>query len=128
MDTINNQVYYRDSNRLGKFSIRDEILNDGAERPWLGALFAMCVVIASHPDESGRGREFIAACKMFEPLVEGEEIPRYRIECESIRPFTEDERARATASCGVRFYAVRNHIVRAPLLAIHVGARSPHLH
>jgi len=117
------EVFYPNSNRIGQFNLLSETLSDDRERTWIQALMALCVVERSYPDESGRGRTFIAASELFQPLTEGEEIPEYRIECELARPFTPEENARARQSGRFKFYAVRKIIVRVP--PVQTGAR-PH--
>jgi hypothetical protein len=124
-EVVNKQVYYPASNRIGKFLIRYETLENGAERPWLQALFGLCVPLEVVDHECGRGKEFCCASEMFQPLAEGEEIPQYRIECEIARPFTPEENAKATTSGRFKFYAVRRIIVRVPPATLSLSGKLP---
>lgn len=95
------EIVYSGSNRIGRFQIVFEVLDD---RALCEALFSKCVVLASEPHESGRGRGFIAASELFQELGEGEEIPEYRIEVDHLDgKFT--------------FRAIRQTIIRAPAIA-----------
>jgi len=116
MDT-KKEISYPDSNRVGKFKILHEVLTSGDERAMLHALFGLCVILDTVDHESGRGKEYIAASELFQPLAEGEEIPDYRIEFATQgRAFTnpEHEVGALVAQGGFRFKAIRQIIVRVP--------------
>jgi len=130
MDQMNaeQKIYYPDSNRIGHFSVLFEVLHDGARRPMLKALFGLCVVIKTEPDESGRGTTYYCQSELFDELCEGEEIPKYRIEvCHaSPVPLTDpvlEERRKDNA--GWSFAAVRNTIVRVPPAQLGISIRKP---
>jgi hypothetical protein len=108
------KIAYTASNKIGSFNLMYEVLNDGRNRSWLQALFGLCIILHVEENESGRGKTYIAASELFQPLNEGEEIPEYRIECELAKPFTEEEQAKALAGGKFKFYAVRKIIVRVP--------------
>jgi len=112
----NKQICYPDSNRVGKFNITHEQLRNGAERPMLQALFGLCVVFDVEEHESGRGKTYYAASELFQPLLEGEEFPEYRIEFAAPGvPFPNPEhQARRLDSREFGFIAVRQIIVRVP--------------
>lgn len=108
------RVRYVDSNRVGQFNITHEGLTN---RPMCAALFALCTVLKELPHESGRGKTFIAASELFEPVLEGAEIPTYRIDFAANRPFErEDYEARRLNSGVFGFVAIRQNIVRVPPL------------
>jgi hypothetical protein len=113
---MNKEIAYSASNRIGKFRVLHEILNDGREQPLLKALFGLGVVLHVEPCESGRGMTYIAASELFEPIVDGQEIPEYRIEFAwEGRAFTNPEHEKdCTTSGAFRFKAVRQVIVRVP--------------
>lgn len=119
---MDKKAVYSGSNRVGKFNMLHEILGDGRERPMLQALFSLCVVLDCFDHESGRGKTYIAASDLFQPLLEGEEIPDYRIEVAwPDQDFQNPERAKnALTSGGFRFAAIRQNIVRVPPLNIGV--------
>jgi len=121
------ELYYPDSNRLGKFNITYEtLLND---RPMCAALFALGVVIYTERHESGRGIIYYAASEAFDELTDKEEIPEYRIEFVYDRPFENPEwEARRVASGKFGFAFFRNTIVRVPALELGVKAARPSLH
>lgn len=125
---MDQHAVYSQSPKIGKFSLLDEVLGGDANRPWLQALFGLCVVLETQRDESGRGVQYIAASELFQPLAEGEEIPKYRIECDLARAFTPEERAKALESRRFLFYAVRQHVVRVPALALETHAKQLHFH
>jgi hypothetical protein len=110
------QIAYPDSNRIGKFQILHEVLFDGRERPLLQALFGLCLILDTEDHESGRGKTYIAASALFQPLIEGEEIPEYRIECAwPDQAFKNPEHENdCIGSAGFRFKAIRQIIVRVP--------------
>lgn len=96
------EIVYSGSNRIGRFQVAFEVLDD---RALCEALFSKCVVLASEPHESGRGTGFIAASDLFQELTEGEEIPEYRIDVDHLDgKFT--------------FKAIRQIIIRAPSIGI----------
>ena len=122
----NIEIAHPDSNRVGKFNLPYETLHDGAQRPMLQALFALCTVLQEEPHESGRGVRFIAAGDLFQPLAEGEEIPDYRIEFAYDMPFpAADHQARRLDVGRFGFVAIRQFVLRPPAVGIHAQA---HLH
>ncbi len=126
---MNKEVAYSDSNRVGKFNILHEVLHDGRERPLLLALFGLCVVLEVYENESGRGKTYIAASYLFQPLAEGEEIPDYRIECywpDQDCPSAEIEKECIRANGNFRFRAVRQNIVRVPPLNLSLRPQVVH--
>lgn len=123
------KIAYPDSNRVGRFQVLREVLIDGGNRPWLQALFGLCVPLEVREHESGRGKEYTCASELFQPLAEGEEIPEYRIECERLaRPFTAEElkEQRVIEGGGFRFYAVRKIILRVPPASIRLTPQTLH--
>ena len=124
---MNTEIYHPDSNRLGKIRITYETLRDGAERPMLRALFALCDKIDEYEDESGRGHEFILASDLFQPLTEGEEIPQYRIESVHNKPFPEaDDEARRLNAGDFGFVAIRQILIRVPPATVLMQPRITH--
>jgi len=119
---------YGNSNRIGRMLLLHDVLQDESNRPWLKALFALCLPLEILDHESGRGKEYICSSDLFDPLRQGEEIPEYRIECELALPFTEEENRRATASGPFKFYAVRKIIVRVPVAQIGTRPLRSNLH
>jgi len=114
------EIAYPNSSRIGRFNVTYETLR--ADAPMCGALFALCVTLGVEEHESGRGKTYTAACPLFQELMEGEEIPEYRIEFVHDRPFENPEwEARRTNSGKFGFAAFRKIIVRVPPLQ--VGAR-----
>ena len=111
---MNQQVTYSSSPKVGKFSIMDELLQDDAQRPWLRALFGLCVVLETQRDESGRGVEYICASELFQPLGEGEEIPKYRIDMTHTKFVREEDELRRLNSGPFGFVATRQIILRVP--------------
>ena len=109
----NKEIAYSDSNRIGKFSIMFEMLED---RELIGALMAlMAPVLEAYPHESGRGTTFVAASELFQELQEGDEIPEYRIEFDHpTRPLPPERARECTKSGAFGFRAIRNTIVRVP--------------
>ena len=124
---VEKRAVYSGSNRVGKFNILSEIIGDGRERPMLQALFALCVVLIVDDHESGRGKTYIAASDLFQPLSEGEEIPDYRIEVAwPDQDFGDPEREKDFIRSGqFRFSAVRQIIVRVPPLSIQAAVAVP---
>jgi len=121
------EVSYPDSNRIGKMLIARETLRDGTQRPMLQALFGLCIILEVGDHESGRGKEYIAASELFEPLAEGEEIPEYRIEQATLMPFAQaDHEARRLNSGAFGFVAIRRIIVRVPAIAVRASAQVIH--
>lgn len=111
------EVYHPDSNRVGKFNVLDETVRDDASM--VGALLKLCTVLSETRHESGRGRLFIAASPLFQPLLEGEEIPEYMIEFVYGGRFEREDRERDRIDSGpFGFVAVRNFIVRVPTIGI----------
>lgn len=130
MDQVNadQQICYPDSNRIGYFSIKFEVLHDGTRRPMLNALFGLCVPIKTEPDESGRGTKYYCQSELFDELREGEEIPKYRIEACVAGPGPLADpvlEARRKDNAGWSFAAVRNTIVRVPPVQLGISARRP---
>ena len=123
---MDQHVVYSQSPKIGKFSLLDEVLADGANRPWLQALFGLCVVLETQRDESGRGVQYIAASELFQPLAEGEEIPKYRIDMTHNTFLRDDHEARRLDSGGFGFVATRQHLIRVPPLQ--VGHRAHRTH
>ena len=122
------QICYPDSNRIGHFSIMFEVLHDGTRRPMLNALFGLCVVLKTEPDESGRGTKYYCQSELFDELSEGEEIPKYRIEvCRADPSPLADPvlEARRKDNAGWSFAAVRNTIVRVPPAQLGIAIRKP---
>lgn len=121
------QVAYSASNKIGKFNITWEQLND---REIMASLFALLdAVLHCYDHESGRGKTYIAASdKLFQQVEEGGEVPQYRLEFDHpLKPLPDRE---AAAQCvkskhGFSWRAVRNHIVRVPPLNIHMQPRLP---
>ena len=122
------KVPYANSNRIGKVNILYEVLRDEPEM--IGALQALLLpIIESFDHASGRGKTYIAASKLFHELQENDEIPEYRIEFVYDQHFENPEREAARINSGrFGFVAIRNHIVRAPLLNIAARASHPSLH
>jgi hypothetical protein len=117
---MNKEIAYSASNRIGKFRVLHEILNDGREQPLLKALFGLGVVLHVEPCESGRGMVYVVASDLFQPISEGEEIPEYRIESAwPDQAFTNpDHEKDCLRRDGFRFRAVRKIIVRVPPASI----------
>lgn len=114
------RIAYSESNKLGKFNIPHE--RDEDDREMLGALFAICVLLEVHEHESGRGRTYIAASELFQPLSEGDEIPEYRLEYVCNQHFENEEReARRINSGPFGFVAIRKTIVRVPPVAVGIN-------
>ena len=121
------EIMYPDSNRIGKFNVLYELLRDGAQRPVLQALFGLCIVLEVEENESGRGKTYIAASELFDPLAEGEEIPQYRIEVAPGGRFADEFlESRRKDSGAFSFAAVRNTIVRVPTAQFHHTAKNLH--
>ena len=121
------EIVYPDSNRIGKFNVTHEILRDGSARPMLQALFGLCVVLDAEEHESGRGKTYITASDLFQPLAESEEVPEYRIEfaCNQAFPNPEHE-ARRLNSGAFGFIAVRQTILRVPAATFTTHGKAPH--
>ena len=124
------EIVYPDSNRIGKFNLTHELLRDGSARPMLQALFGLCVVLDIEEHESGRGKIYIAASDLFQPLAEDEEVPMYRIEFACGCEFTNPEREQQRLNSGAFwFVAVRQTIVRVPAASFTTHGVAPkHLH
>jgi len=118
--TEKREVYCKDSNRIGKFRILHELLQDGRETPRLSAIFSLCVMFddETHEDETGRGLMFYAASDLFQPIAEGSEIPEYRIECAwPGQAFQNPEHETQCMRAGpFRVIAVRQIVIRAPAI------------
>lgn len=115
----NLEISYPDSNRVGKFNLASEVLRDGSARPMLQALFGLCVVLDVADHESGRGKTYICASALFEPLAEGEEVPEYRIEFAAGMPFpAADHEARRLNNGPFGFVAIRKIVLRVPPLTV----------
>lgn len=112
-------ICYPDSNRIGRFNI----LYERAEQEgyMLSALFALCQILKYEPHESGRGVTFYAASQLFQPLLEGEEIPEYRIESVYDGNFDSPERERDRINLGrFGFVAIRQFLIRVPAVSTHI--------
>jgi len=121
------ELVYHASNRIGKFNLLHEVLAADANRPWLQALFGLCVVLSTEENESGRGKTYIAVSELFEGLGEGEEIPQYRIEMAPVGSFADGFlESRRKDSGEFSFAAVRNTIVRVPPVQTHHTAKQVH--
>jgi hypothetical protein len=109
------EIASSDSNTLGNFSLTYEMQTD---TELVRALMSLCKVLHAEPHESGRGTRYVAASALFQPLLEGEEIPEYRIEFrQDSAPFdTMEDECRALAHSGLRFAAFRQHIIRVPTI------------
>lgn len=113
---------YSASNKIGMFNITHQMLND---RELMHSLFGLCTVLDCFDHESGRGKTYIAASDLFQPLGEGEEIPQYRIEFDHPTMPLPLERAQECIRSGAfGWRAVRNHIIRVPPLDIRAQART----
>ena len=121
------EISYPDSPNIGKFLLPYELIRDGARRPILQALFGLCVILHTEPHESGRGMTYYAASDLFQPLMEGEEIPQYRIEHAWNMPFPdpEHEARRVNGQNGIGFVAIRNFIIRAPVATYKLASALP---
>lgn len=98
--------------RVGRFALPRDI-----ERPIAEALLSACVVL--HDEQVPGGHEFIAHAPLFEPLMEGEEIPRYRIEFVANCPFEDAGLEAKRVDVGpFGFAAVRQYVLRIPTIAI----------
>jgi len=121
------EIVYPDSNRIGKFNLTHELLRDGSARPMLQALFGLCVVLDAEEHESGRGKSYIAASDLFQPLAENEQVPEYRIEFAAGVPFPNlEHEARRLNSGAFGFVAVRQIIVRVPAATFTTHGKAPH--
>jgi len=121
------EIIYPDSNRIGKFNLQHELLRDGSVRPMLQALFGLCVVLDVEDHESGRGKTYICASDLFQPLAEAEEVPEYRIEFACNQPFTNPEHEERRLNSGAfGFVAVRQIIVRVPAATFTTHGKAPH--
>jgi hypothetical protein len=120
------KIAYQDSNRIGKINILYETIRE--DRELVGALMALLLPVLHVEDhESGRGKTYYAASELFQPIVEDEEIPQYRIEFVHDQPFEDAEREVARVNSGkYGFVAIRNTIVRVPPLHIGGRAHQPH--
>lgn len=120
------EVVFPDSNRIGKFNLTHELLRDGSARPMLQALFGLCIVLDVEEHESGRGKTYLAASELFQPLGEGEEIPEYRIEFARNQPFLNPEREAQRVNSGeFGFAAIRQIILRVPAAQLGQRAATP---
>jgi hypothetical protein len=119
------EISYPDSNRVGCALLSHDTLQQ--DRAMVGALLAMCTVIAVEDHESGRGKRFILAGPMFDELKEGEEIPEYRIEFVYDQPFeNQDWQARRVNSGNFGFAFFRKTIIRVPALNVGIRSNAPH--
>lgn len=108
-------IVYPSSNRIGKFNVMYELMEDGLERPMLQALFGLCIVLEVLEHESGRGKTYIAASELFQALAEGEEIHEYRIDYVRNQAFPNPEHEARRLNSGVfGFVATRQIIIRVP--------------
>lgn len=120
------QVVSTGSNRVGKFNISHEMLADADERVMVQALMGLCIVLNCEEHESGRGVAYIASSELFQPLMEGEEIPQYRIEfafdCAFDNP---DHEVNRINNGPFGFVAIRQHIIRVPTAAFNYAVPQP---
>ena len=120
------EIVYPDSNRIGKFNLQHELLRDGSARPMLQALFGLCIVLEVEEHESERGKTYVAASDLFQPLAENEEVPEYRIEFACNQPFTDPEHeGRRLNSGAFGFVAVRQIILRVPTASFITHGKAP---
>jgi hypothetical protein len=120
------KIVSQGSNRVGKFNLSYELLNDGNERAMVAALIGLCDVISVEEHESGRGRQYICASSLFQPLTEGEEIPQYRIEFAYDREFDNQEHEDSRINAGpFGFVAIRQNILRVPAASLGHAVNSP---
>jgi hypothetical protein len=113
------KIVSQGSNRVGKFRLPYELLGDDVKRPMVTALLSLCTVLDHYEHESGRGLEYIVASELFQPLIEGEEIPNYRIEFAYDRAFDNTEHEALRTNTGpFGFVAIRQHILRVPAASL----------
>ena len=119
-----------DDPRVGQFNVPDELLRD---RALVAALMSLMTVMESWRHESGRGMSYIAMSPLFQPITvpygeKAAEIPTYRIEFDHPKkPLADREAAKEcirVGRFGLGFRAVRQNIVRVPLLNVRVQAHS----
>lgn len=115
---MNKIVHYSDSPRVGRFCLPAKLKED---RDLVRALLASCTTILSHAPVSG-GEEFYAVHPMFDELLEGEEIPSYRIDFFS--PGEEPPEHKPFTSEGLTFSCTRQFILRVPTVEIRASAVS----
>jgi hypothetical protein len=117
---------FSSSDRVGKFKILHKSLGDPADQPLLQALMGLCIVLHVEEHESGRGKQYYASSVLFQPLLEGEEIPEYRIDFafDSAFPNPEHE-AKRINNGAFGFVAIRQHIVRVPAAALAHAVKVP---
>jgi len=121
------EISHSDSNRVGRLLILYETLRD--DRAMIGALLALCTVIHVEDHESGRGKAFVVACAGLDELVEGQEIPDYRVECAYDQAFENPEwqqRRHDSGKFGFAFF--RKIVVRVPPIAMTMQPRRAALH
>lgn len=124
------KTHSTDDPRVGQFSVTDEVAGD---RALLDSLMSLMTVMESWRHESGRGMSYIAISELFQPISvpygdKTAEIPTYRIEFDHPRkPLADREAAKECIRVGrhgLGFRAVRQNIVRVPLLNVRVQAHS----
>jgi len=115
------EIVYPDSNRLGQFFVPYEVLRNGADRPLLQALFGLCLPLKTEEHENGRGLRYYAVSAMFQELLEGEEIPEYRIAMVCGKFENPEYERQRTNSGEFGFVAVRNTIIRVPPVHVSVN-------
>lgn len=121
------KIAYANDNRIGRINVLYEVIRD--EREMVGALMALCVVLECEDHESGRGKTYTCASKLFQPLNDGDEIPEYRLEFVHDQPFELPEREAVRVNSGkFGFVAIRNTIVRAPLALHGSHPHAPAMH
>ncbi|HMG59812.1 MAG TPA: hypothetical protein VK583_08795 [Burkholderiales bacterium] len=126
------EVYYPNSNRLGRLLILYETIAEHAEM--LGALFALGVIVHVEDHESGRGKVYDMACRhngpaFFDALQDGDEIPEYRVEWVHDGAFENPEReAKRVDSGRFGFAFIRKIIVHVPPLQMVMQPRGAAVH
>lgn len=109
---------YPDSNRIGRFNVLDEAMDER-----VAAMLRIMTVLKVEPHESGRGKTFYAASDLFQPLMEGEEIPEYRIDSAYDCEFPDAEKQARRINVGqFGFVATRQFIIRVPTLNTRIHA------
>ena len=112
------QISHPDSNKIGRFNILTDSLDER-----VAALFTIMTVLKVEPHESGRGKTFFAASDLFQPLLEGEEIPEYRIDSAYDCAFPDADKESRRINVGkFGFVAIRQHIIRVPPASVHAIA------
>lgn len=121
------EIFCETSNRLGCFRVLTK--NDLAPELFK-ALHKIITPLRKEPDDTGRGVMFYAASDLFEPLLEGAEIPEYRIESIHVdaRFPQPDHEARRINSDRFAFVAIRKIIIRVPPAVLGHAVPRPVMH